>query len=356
MSRTDEAKKHKGPHKAGFGAIRAVTPVMAPTIHFEKAGAGGPAVVDLRRWCSPIAEQRPMQSCNACSVVGALEYLMLMTGQTLVPLSILYVYYNGRKIAGMQNEDGGMIPAHATAGVMAYGVCEDRLWPNQREHVNDEPPKNCYDQAKALGVQYARLDANNDAAKASIVNKIPVIIGWGMPKGYYDAVGSNGKMPDSGFDDQPHEGHSMLCVGYDDNARHWIVRNSWGANWGDRGYCYIPYALADRYAWANDMWVIGALAKSNVARLAGASVDDSVADTKAKGPDQAKAALDQLREDLRKELQSDLDDAKATARSRLRADADEVTKRRDEFERTRRAPGDAGGGRGGGDDNKGGGR
>ncbi len=35
-----------------------------------------------------------------------------------------------------------------------------------------------------------------------------------------------------------HGRHAMLIVGYTGNF--FIVKNSWGENWGDKGYCYIP--------------------------------------------------------------------------------------------------------------------
>lgn len=34
--------------------------------------------------------------------------------------------------------------------------------------------------------------------------------------------------------------HSLLVVGY--NWDGFILRNSWGQNWGDEGYCIFPYA------------------------------------------------------------------------------------------------------------------
>ena len=36
-------------------------------------------------------------------------------------------------------------------------------------------------------------------------------------------------------------GHAMTVVGYDDTKEHFIIRNSWGSNWGDEGYCYYDY-------------------------------------------------------------------------------------------------------------------
>jgi C1A family cysteine protease len=32
-------------------------------------------------------------------------------------------------------------------------------------------------------------------------------------------------------------GHAVTIVGYTDGA--WIVKNSWGGNWGSRGYFYM---------------------------------------------------------------------------------------------------------------------
>jgi hypothetical protein len=37
------------------------------------------------------------------------------------------------------------------------------------------------------------------------------------------------------------EGHIVLLVGYDDDAGCWILRNSWGTGWGNRGYGRFAY-------------------------------------------------------------------------------------------------------------------
>ena len=38
-----------------------------------------------------------------------------------------------------------------------------------------------------------------------------------------------------------HGKHAMLLVGYNDRKQVFIVRNSWGESWGDKGYCYLNY-------------------------------------------------------------------------------------------------------------------
>ena len=40
------------------------------------------------------------------------------------------------------------------------------------------------------------------------------------------------------------------------DSRRWIMRNSWGAGWGDRGYFYLDYPYLLDPALASDMWTI----------------------------------------------------------------------------------------------------
>jgi hypothetical protein len=45
-----------------------------------------------------------------------------------------------------------------------------------------------------------------------------------------------------------HGGHAMLIVGYDLAKKHFVVRNSWGDDWGDGGYCYVTADYLKTYA------------------------------------------------------------------------------------------------------------
>jgi C1A family cysteine protease len=51
-------------------------------------------------------------------------------------------------------------------------------------------------------------------------------------------------------------GHAVLCVGYDDHKHHFIMRNSWGDSWGDKGYFYLPYEYLLDHNLASDFWAI----------------------------------------------------------------------------------------------------
>jgi len=36
--------------------------------------------------------------------------------------------------------------------------------------------------------------------------------------------------------------HAVCLVGFDDEKEAWLLRNSWGRNWGIEGYCWIRYS------------------------------------------------------------------------------------------------------------------
>ena len=53
-------------------------------------------------------------------------------------------------------------------------------------------------------------------------------------------------------------GHAVVCVGYDDSRQAFIIRNSWGAGWGEAGYGFMPYAYMLDGGLAADFWTIQA--------------------------------------------------------------------------------------------------
>lgn len=311
----------------GFGALRSASPVTAPQLKFEARGRD--SSVDLRKFCSEVENQGELMSCNACAVVSALEFLMKKGGKPVTDLSVLYVFYYARKMAGNEKKNMGVLCHHATAAAMAYGACEDRLWPYKEDKFDQEPPERARQESRSFdAVQYARL-ATSDEAKLSLGAGVPVLFGLDMPAEYYHATGADGKMPGVGtYDDKPMAGHTMLIVGYDDQDKTWLAQNSWGKEWGDKGFVKMPYDLVSKYAWNDELWAIGALESVARAKLVGPSVQQAVSETQEKAPREVNEALAKLGKEIGEELDKRVSDAKTSIRDRLRAQEAELEAKR----------------------------
>jgi hypothetical protein len=86
------------------------------------------------------------------------------------------------------------------------------------------------------------------AVKKSLSEGKPVIIGMNTPDSFMKLKGKNLWKPV----ESPAlnwGGHAMCVVGYDDNfaGGAFELQNSWGADWGDRGYGWVSYADFGRF-------------------------------------------------------------------------------------------------------------
>ena len=53
-----------------------------------------------------------------------------------------------------------------------------------------------------------------------------------------------------------HDDLGTARTGYDHAKQHFIVRNSWGVDWGKRGYCTMPYDYLLDGNLSDDFWTI----------------------------------------------------------------------------------------------------
>lgn len=238
----------------------------ADALKVEAAGAAvaGAAtevngVLDLRQWCSPIENQAQAGSCVGNSVVGALEFLQIRNGLPYTDLSRLFVYYNSRLMHGDQDKDDGTYIRIAMGTLSSLGTCSEKKWPYDLNQLFIRPSWGSYREAyphkitSFYRIQDSSGQALVDSIKRALQAQHVVVFGMTVDEAYINA-------PANGVIAMPKQtrlnpgGHAQVIVGYDDNKRHWIVRNSWGTYWGDKGYAYVPYDYLDASD-ANDFWV-----------------------------------------------------------------------------------------------------
>src|SRR5207302_6720236 len=93
------------------------------------------------------------------------------------------------------------------------------------------------------------------AMKACLAEGYPFVFGLEIYQSF-ESSGHHGLigMPRDGEKDLG--SHAMLAVGFSDRDRVFVVRNSWGTDWGDGGYCYIPYDYLASDDYTDDCWTL----------------------------------------------------------------------------------------------------
>jgi C1A family cysteine protease len=74
-------------------------------------------------------------------------------------------------------------------------------------------------------------------------------------EGTASSDGKNGMMPLPASNEQVVGGHAVMVVGYNDAKQVFVIRNSWGASWADKGYFYMPYAFITSNN-CSDFWTL----------------------------------------------------------------------------------------------------
>ncbi|MDX1904479.1 MAG: C1 family peptidase [Thermonemataceae bacterium] len=219
-----------------------------------------PKVVDLRKYMTPVEEQVG-NSCVANAFAGAYEYLAKRTLGDSGDVSRLFIYYNARYMEETQEEDCGSVMAHAIEGLKNYGACAEDVWPNNQEMITEEPPEEAYEHASQFTIEEAEfIETDLDLWRHTLAEGYPIAFALNTFDSFDEATRNRGKVPMPKKSDnirETHGWHAMLCVGYSDKDRMFIVRNSWGNSWGDEGYCYIPYdyVIHPEYN-GHDSWII----------------------------------------------------------------------------------------------------
>ncbi|MCB1179993.1 MAG: hypothetical protein KDK36_20615 [Leptospiraceae bacterium] len=230
----------------------------------EFEGRPLPRKVDLRKYMTEVENQSQSNSCTANSVAGAYEYLAKRyLGEDSYDVSRLFIYYIARKLGYGENaeiEDKGSSSFYAIKGLEKYGACSEETWPFDLEKINEEPSEEAYEEAANFLVEdYAYVPVNLDLWKSCLAEGNPIIFGVKTYKSF-SSHRKKGLVPVPSPKEaqaEKHGRHAMLCVGYSDKEQVFIVRNSWGSDWGDNGYCYIPYSyVMDKDKNNNNCWII----------------------------------------------------------------------------------------------------
>ncbi|NER32524.1 MAG: C1 family peptidase [Oscillatoria sp. SIO1A7] len=215
-----------------------------------------PSRVDLRQHMSAVEDQGEVGSCTANAMAGAYEYLAKRTLGYSGDVSRLFVYYNARALEAEHKKDVGTSLRNCIQVLRVMGTCAEEIWPYDPETLNERPSSEAYEDAARFLIEDAqRINIDLDAMKHCLAEGYPFAFGLVLFESFMKSRQGRIPMPDL-ENEQFLGGHAMLCVGYSDQSQVFVARNSWGSDWGDKGYCYIPYDYIANPQYCADCWTI----------------------------------------------------------------------------------------------------
>ncbi|MEX8547352.1 MAG: C1 family peptidase [Mucilaginibacter sp.] len=216
-----------------------------------------PPSVDLRSACPPVYDQGHLGSCTANCLAGAYEFDLKKQQKSDYMPSRLFIYYNERVLINTVNSDSGAYIRDGIKTMNNQGVCPEKDWPYDITRFAQKPSDNCYNEASKCQIKsYQKLINSLDQLKGCLAEGFPFVFGFTVYESFMtNEVARTGIMPMPQHGEKLCGGHAIMAVGYDDSKNAFIIRNSWSANWGIKGYFYMPYAYITSKL-CNDFWTV----------------------------------------------------------------------------------------------------
>jgi hypothetical protein len=221
--------------------------------------------VDLRPVAPTVLNQGDLGTCGVSAVTSFLEFV---TGERL---SVLFLYWTARVELGnaAPHDDAGVELRDALRALEQFGLCRDAPWPYDVTRFSQRPPEAAFREAARfrprVGHEIAELETLEQMRECLAVRELPFFADvFFAPESYGQETTRTGLVPPPPkhtWDDSCE--HTCLVVGYDDARELLIFQNSWGTDWGDRGFGYLPYEYIKRKLFRNAFtWIAPRLDRS----------------------------------------------------------------------------------------------
>ena len=208
-------------HKKGgrLGKTRHVYKDLPAGIDWRTAGA-----------VTPVKNQQQCGSCWSFSSTGASEGAWAIANGTLVSLSEQQLI-DCSTAQGNQGCNGGMMDDAFQYVIQNGGLTTEDEYP-----YTATGPNTCEAAGKPVAAKitgYTDVPPNSDEALMAAVAKQPVSVAIEADQSAFQFYTSGVMTAACGSNLD----HGVLVVGYNSDA--WVVKNSWGADWGDNGYIQL---------------------------------------------------------------------------------------------------------------------
>lgn len=212
--------------------------------------------VDLRKFFSPVKNQHDVGACTSFAVTSMYEAMMNRNGNddnNVMSPAFLYYYSNVEK--GRPSGGSNFFEQFEVLG--RHGICFNDYYEYNPDKLLDPPSESAINDASTHKLLEAKqIPITNDNDKALALEANHKIFTSALSEGYpigislkvYDNLGKDGVFilhPQDSPEAKEEGWHAMVIVGYSEENEFYIIRNSWGPDFGEDGYCYIPMAYID---------------------------------------------------------------------------------------------------------------
>lgn len=241
----EELQAREQQAKANLAAYGAQALAFGAPASFDWRNYGG------RNFITPVKDQGSCGSCVAFGTTAAVEgTLRARIGDPTYPidLSEAMLFYCIARDQGRNCGNGWWVPP-ALDGYKNTGVCDEACYPYT---AGDQAcTGRCADWAGRV-VKIGNWHAISSIAdmKTWLAGSGPLAACFTVYNDFFAYSSGVYRHVSGGVAG----GHCVCCVGYDDAQSCWIMKNSWGAAWGDSGYFRIAYGECgiDATMWAVD--------------------------------------------------------------------------------------------------------
>ena len=222
--------------------------------------------LSVQLWNPAVRDQGQIGSCTAFCGAEADEILYYYKNSSLPIVSPAFIYYCERVLINRQKitSDNGAYMVNIPQALQKYGACLETSYPypssNTSTAYKTAPTAAAMTEGLnyrigQLKTSYAKIPTGDvTAVKNILVNNTPVMMGFNVydtpsytlfenlnTTNYtYNPLTTSGALVSRA---RLLGGHATPIIGYDDSKGAFLVQNSWGTSWGNKGFFYMPYTV-----------------------------------------------------------------------------------------------------------------
>lgn len=193
-----------------------------------------PNVLDYRDTLKPPRHQGEQGTCYAQAVACVKEWQENKDYGFTEYFSPQFFYNNRPNILDdNEKNDSGMFTRDVMKLLKNVGICREKVYPYGRIEKPDQIPKKIFEEAKAHTIKGFAKVTELEKVKLCLQETGPCLI-------TFPTFNYSNEFWIEKQGDKKKGGHAVAIVGY--NKEGFIIRNSWGMFWGDKGYSIYKYS------------------------------------------------------------------------------------------------------------------